>query len=634
MKKLNYYVAALSCAIGISGMANAAKVHTIGDSTMAEYEESRVTRGWGMFLQQFLEGWTVNNRGKAGSSSRTFYEGAAYWASVKSQMTAGDYVFIQFAHNDEKSNGADGDSLIAYYNSVGDATSASSTVRTGTLPYDSYKYYLCKYVEETRALGCTPVLVGPICRMYFSGNTIRRNGRHDLGDSFTKITDSGVTTGNSIPESDHTMDYVYQMKSVADSLGVTFLDLTTATKELFESYGDTKCHELLSDGDGSTHLNTTGAALVARLCAQLMKDNGVLADNVVLTSDLSVSPSEADLGKAYTGQTLTKEFSLSGFSLSPEEGTVSVTASDGFQVSTDKSTWSQTLSVSYNAGTVITSVFAQCELTEAGEKTGTITFTQGAKTVEVPVTATAVTLEGGQDVLVYWRLEKDDSYELTGPAVVFGETMSNMYVQRYASPNSKATWPEETGWDASRKTQRCLINGDAWPAGEIDEVYDRYIEFGVAASKGTVLRIDSIGLYVCGAGGNGMRCHINYSTEPYFANEVNFYAPDKMVANTMTAVSVQPVIELTESDTLRVRIYPWYNGSATGKTICISDVTIHGSAVDASTDGITSATAAKPSETAFFSIDGTRLSAPRRGVNIVRSTNAEGTVQSRKIIYK
>ena len=48
--------------------AQAIKVHTIGDSTMAQYDpNSTVTSGWGQYLQQFLEGVTVNNRGKGGT---------------------------------------------------------------------------------------------------------------------------------------------------------------------------------------------------------------------------------------------------------------------------------------------------------------------------------------------------------------------------------------------------------------------------------------------------------------------------------------------------------------------------------------------------------------------------------------
>ena len=96
-------------------------------------------------------------------------------------------------------------------------------------------------------------------------------------------------------------------------------------------------------------------------------------------------------------------------------------------------------------------------LTENGQTTGNITVTQGAKTINVPVSANAVTMEGGTEVKAYWRLEKDDSYELTGPASVIGESWEGMYVQRYANPNANTVWPEETGFDASRKMQRNLL---------------------------------------------------------------------------------------------------------------------------------------------------------------------------------
>ena len=90
--------------------AQAIKVHTIGDSTMQDYVESTTeVRGWGTYLGSFFDAnfVTVNNRGKAGASSRTFYDGAAFWPSVKSQMSAGDYLLIQFAHNDENNSGLD-----------------------------------------------------------------------------------------------------------------------------------------------------------------------------------------------------------------------------------------------------------------------------------------------------------------------------------------------------------------------------------------------------------------------------------------------------------------------------------------------------------------------------------------------
>lgn len=561
------------------------KVHTIGDSTMADYDENAtVTRGWCQYLQQFLnsDSITVDNRGKGGADTKSFYRDAARWPSVKQELTRGDYVFIQFAHNDEKNEGMDGDSLKAYYEKTSDATSAAAVDLRGTVPQGVYKQTLIKYVNETREAGCTPVLVSPICRMYFDNGTIRRNGRHDLGDKFSVLTTDGVKTGQSVPEDNHTMDYVYVMKSVADSMKVDYIDLMTATKKLFESYGDSKCHTLLSDGNGSTHLNTTGATLIARLCAENMKEQGILAKDVEISSDLSVSPSVADLGKAYTGQTLIKEFTLSGFSLTPADGTIAVTSDQGVEVSTDKQTWSNNAAVGYSDGTLVQNFYARIALGKAGEVHSVIKVAWGDKIINIPVTATAISLNDGTDVTAYWRLEKDDQCQLTGPATVLPEEYAGMYVSGYSNPNKDAVWPEGTGYDATRKMQRDLIIGDVWPDGDIDENPDRYIQFAVTPSKGTALNVDSISLYICGAGGNGMMCHVNYSTDPNFSNQHTFYAPVKMVANTITEAVAQPVISLSDQDTLRVRIYPWYNGTASKKTICISDVIIHGKAVETS----------------------------------------------------
>ena len=598
---------------------HALNVHTIGDSTMQTYDESSTnTRGWAQYFQQFFTGLTVNNRGKAGASSKSFYKEAAYWQSVKKQMKPGDYVLIQFSHNDEKTNGMDGDELKAYYNKVGDTNKAAATDYRGTTPFGTYKEYLRKYVEETLALGCNPVLVAPICRMYFSGNTIRRSGQHDLGDKYSLLTDEGVKENQSLPSSDHTMDYVYQMKSVAEEMNVPFIDLTAATKDLYLSYGDEKCHNLLGDQNGSTHLSAVGATLIARLAASLLKDAGILSNYIVIPSDLSVSPAQADLGEGYKGQTLTKEISINGFGLNPSEGNVEVMGNDGLLVSLDKTTWASQLSVPYTAGTLVKSFYVKLELTKTGENAGTVTVKQNGKTIEIPVKATAMSMEGGTEVKAYWRLEKNDECELTGPAIVVPESWEGMYVQRYSSPNAKTVWPEWIGYDASHKTQRNLIVGDAWPEGEIDEVSTRYIQFGIQAAKGTKLNIDNISMLVCGCGGNGMRCHINYSKEPDFANQHTIFSPNSMPANNMLEVKATPVISLEGDETLLVRVYPWYTGKATGKTICLSDVIISGKAMDSVANGIREVVTQEETngENTYYNLAGMKVANPSKGIFI------------------
>lgn len=626
----------LAAGMLVSTSMMAIKVHTIGDSTMATYSESTtVTRGWGQMFQQFFtDAVTVNNRAKSGASSKSFYEEAAYWESVKKQIQPGDYVLIQFAHNDEKNDGMDGDEVKAYYESIGDQAKADATDYRGTTASGTYKEYLRKYVEETRALGATPVLVGAICRKYFTGSTIRRNGRHDLGDDFSLLTASGIKEGNKVGEDDHTYDYPYQMRLVADEMGVSYIDLTTATKELYESYGDAKANELLFDGDGSTHTSAMGATLIARLCAQLLQKQGILTEYINLTSDLSVNPSKADLGEAYKGQTVVKEFQISGFDLQPAEGNVTITASKGLQVSADGESYSGSISMSYKEGNMIGTFYARCEFAEEGPINEEITVTSGDKTITIPVTGTSIVLEGGVPVQAYWRLEKDDECEVTGPMNTLGQSYSGMTLQKYSAPNTNTTWPEWTGFDASRKTQRNVIEGESWPAGEIDEVSTRYIEFAVQPAKGTTLKVDSMSMFVCGCGGNGMCCKIYYSKEENFANPVNIFEMKSMPANNMQYVCSMPVLSVNEGETLRIRVYPWYNNAATGKTICLSDVTIHGVAVD-STTGISSELTqnAAPVRTIYYGTDGTMRHDKQPGLNIVKEEYSDGTVKTSKVLY-
>ena len=617
-------LALMLCTVAMS----AKKVHTLGDSTMAPYDESAtVTRGWGMYFGNFLtNGWTSINYAKGGRDSRGGYN--ELWQTAKKQVEAGDYVIITFGHNDEKIGGMDRDEVYNYYISKGMTAEANALDTRGTTPSNTYKQWLGKIVDEVKEKGAIPIICSPVCRSYIDGNgKVKRAGRHDLGDSFSLLTADGIKEKQSVPADDHTMDYAYHSQKLAEEKGVSFIDLTTATKELYESYGsESKCQAQLFDGEGATHFNTTGALLVARECARLMKAQGILADDIVLPTDLSVSPDNGNFGEAYKGQTLTKEFTINGFGLSPEEGTVTVTASEGIEISFDKQEWKQSLTADYVSATLVKTFYAQITLTENGTFSGTITVSQGSKRIEIPVSATAVVLEGGAEVKAYWRLEKDDSYELTGPAVVTGERFKGMYVQRYANPNASTVWPEWTGYEATRKMQRNLLTGDKWPADEIDDNPDRYIEWGIKPASGQELKIDLISLFVSGCGGNGMCCHIYYSTDN-FETRTTIFEMKKMPANNPQYVETKPVLTVGDGQELLVRVYPWYNGAASGKTICLSDLTIHGMAVEST--GISQASTKDSKATAFFTVDGRRNTQMQRGLNIVRMS--DGSIK--KVIY-
>ena len=565
----------MSLVMLLASTGSAKKVHTLGDSTMAPYDESAtVTRGWGMYFGNFLtNGWTSINYAKGGRDSRGGYN--ELWQTAKKNVEAGDYVIIQFAHNDEKISGMDRDEVYNYYISKGMTTEASALDTRGTTPSTTYKTWLGKIVDEVLAKGAHPVLVGAACRSYFSGGKIRRNGRHDLGDSFSILTENGILEKQSVPADDHLMDYTYHMEQLAKEKNVPFVNLTEATAELYESYGDTKCHEQLFDGQGSTHFNTTGALLVARLCAQLMKEQGILSDNIVVPVDLSVSPTTADMGEAYKGQTLTKELTINGFGLSPAEGTITISATEGVEVSVDKNNWASTAQIDYKNGTLVQNIYARIVLTAAGEFNGKVTVSSGDKNIEIPIKAKAIELGAGAPFRAFWPLTADDKCNAEGSVTILDEQWSGMVVKNYAALKADGTtWPEGATDDANRKTQRNVIIGEQWTKAEDDDP-SRYISFGVQAPEGQTLKVNNISMYVGGAGGSGMMCHIYYSTDD-FQTRSTIFAPTSMAGNTMYEVNAQPVITLESGQKLEVRIYPWYNSDATGKTICLADVCISG----------------------------------------------------------
>ena len=204
---------------------------------MADYDQAEPDQkgmyGWGqVFGDYFNNGMTVKNWGDRGESARSFYR--KFWSKTKAEIQKGDYVLIQFGHNDQKS-----------------------------VTTDVYREYLSRFICETRELGATPILVTSICRKLFEGTKISRLGRIDNGKA------------HGVDENDHTYDYPYHMKKVADSLKVECLDLTTACKEYMESWGPEGCKQFFPAG-GSTHTNELGARVNAQLVAQLMYKENIL----------------------------------------------------------------------------------------------------------------------------------------------------------------------------------------------------------------------------------------------------------------------------------------------------------------------------------------------------------------------
>ncbi len=409
------------------------RVHTIGDSTMSEYKPAATPkRGWGMYLQAFFntDSVEVNNRGKSGASTRTFYETDNLWPSVKKQMKAGDYLIIQFAHNDEKCKGED-----VYVENERLRAEGKDTLTDmrGTEPNTTYKEYLRTYIREAREMGVIPVLMSPICRAYFKNGKINDEGQHKLSAVSHQPSEAGDK------------DYVRCMREVAEEMMVPFLDMTARSREFYEQAGQNYCMTNYFNCGDKTHTSAAGGMAIASLAYELINNSPELEE---LKSWTSFPTKEA-----------------------------------------------------YSA-------YVQ-NIEEAGKKA---------------------------------------AFAATGTP--FSETLSAVNLR-----NIELT---KKGYTPA---------GGLWPAGEIDEVANRYIEYTIAAEKKKGLVIETVTLPLQAKGGAGMNIHINYGFGEAFSGVTTIYENTALPKNKKLTIRLNQPILVPAGQTLRLRVLPWYdsNGKPQGK---------------------------------------------------------------------
>ncbi|MEA3187195.1 MAG: hypothetical protein QOD99_1025 [Chthoniobacter sp.] len=186
----------------------------VGDSTVCNYPETDVRRGWGMFLQDyFKDDVKVINLAASGRSTKTFISEGRWEKALAEKPTV---VLIQFGHNDSHAPDRP------------EATDAAT----------AFKDFLRRYVDETRAAGATAILVTPMCR-----RTFEPDGK--LKDELQPYADA--------------------MKEVAKEKKASVIDLHASSKKAFEALGAKPCEELANKEGDFTHFNAKGAKMMAEL---------------------------------------------------------------------------------------------------------------------------------------------------------------------------------------------------------------------------------------------------------------------------------------------------------------------------------------------------------------------------------
>ena len=206
----------------------------IGDSTMANKKpETAPETGWGMVMHEFVKnGAIVHNHALNGRSSKSFLD-EGHWKEVYDSIQPGDYVIIQFGHNDEKPN-----------------------PKLHTDPHTTYKELIKNYIDETRSKGANPIVCSSIVRWHF-------DGKGNLKD----------THG----------DYINAAEEIALETKTPYVNMESLTRKFVSKLGPEKSKSVYlfckpeeypnrpNGVQDSTHLKYDGAKKVAKLFIKEVK---------------------------------------------------------------------------------------------------------------------------------------------------------------------------------------------------------------------------------------------------------------------------------------------------------------------------------------------------------------------------
>jgi lysophospholipase L1-like esterase len=248
MKKLFLFPIALFVICTLIPEKKKIKIFMAGDSTMAIKETKAYPEtGWGMPFVYFWDSTVmIVNRAKNGRSTKTFIS-EGLWKSIYDEVQPGDYVIIQFGHNDE---------------------SPDKKERYATP--DTFRMNLTKFVRETKEKGATPILFTPVSRRKFD------------------------STGTALETH---KEYSAYVKEVGAKEKVLLIDLDTKSRELYQEMGknDSKLlfmqlkpgeHPNYPDGkDDNTHFTELGARWIAEIVLKELRNL-----NIELTQRIYIPP--------------------------------------------------------------------------------------------------------------------------------------------------------------------------------------------------------------------------------------------------------------------------------------------------------------------------------------------------------
>ncbi|MFV8325339.1 rhamnogalacturonan acetylesterase [Flavobacterium sp. ZS1P14] len=246
---------------------NKPTVYTVGDSTVknGSGEGNGGLWGWGDYLGQFFDTTkvTVSNHALGGTSSRTFQD-KGLWEPVFKSLKKGDYVLIQFGHNDDGPLN-DNSRARGTIKGIGEETEEIDNMLTGKHEIvHSYGWYIRKIVTDAKSKGAIPIICSSIPRNDWKNGKVPRNNT----------------------------SYGLWAKQIAEQENATFIDLNDKMAIEMEQLGEAKVTGTYFYQRDHTHTSAKGAVLSASVIINALKQSNNSLKNYIVNSPKITIPAK------------------------------------------------------------------------------------------------------------------------------------------------------------------------------------------------------------------------------------------------------------------------------------------------------------------------------------------------------